>query len=118
MVWYISNLSFETNEDNLNELEEKLLDGENIRGSLDCLASEGGVYLVEKKGSSFLRQAEDYIISLNSPDPEVDRAFWDGDNYAFEIYVASTNPETKREVMEKAKNYLSSRGIEFKEENE
>ncbi len=111
MVWYIGKIDFETRM-HLTDIEEKIFEGGKVIGeivdnNLNVIAS-----FVEGAGSSFFRVSEEYVFSVEDRD-DPDR---DG-NYQYSLYVASVNPDVKRKVMERSKNYLINNKIKFMEEN-
>lgn len=122
MVWYITKLIFETSTNKIKELEKIALDSGKIRIELPLYEtdSDSTVRLIEGKNSSFLGACEDYVLCVDyygivGEDNEViENTF----NYEFSISVASNNPDTKKTVMDRVKNYLKAENIKFEEKHD
>ena len=116
MVWYTTELIFETSTNKLKELEKLALDSGKIRVEFPiCETDTSTIRLIEGKNSSFLRVCEDYVLYVDYYGIIEDN-IEDKTNYEFNILVASNNPDTKKEVIDRVKNYLKAEKIKFEEE--
>ncbi len=120
MVWYIHKFRFETDPSKLMELEKIIIDNGKTTFELSTLGCDdlSNVRLIEGKNSSFLRQSEDYFLLFDYAGIDFNEDMkGNAHNSSLGVYVASTNPDTKRSVAEKVKNYLNVENIKFEEEN-
>lgn len=118
MVWYISAFNFETTPKKLGELEKIILHDGKTRfvSILEDGFVQSAIRFIEGKNSSFLRQSEDYFLVLNYYGIFIDEgSVDDAIDYDFGIQVGSTDPDTKKIVTEKVKNYLIKENINFEE---
>ena len=111
MVWYIGKIMFKARR-LLTDLEENVLQGERVRKEICDPNIDLFVLFVEGANSSFLRGFEDYIFSI-----EEDNTSESGDNFQYSVSIGAIDPDVKRKVMERTKNYLSGINVKFEEEN-
>ncbi len=118
-MWYRTKLIFEASVKNVKDLQDKVFDGFKISERFSDDIGETATYLIESQISSFLRPGEDYVFHI-CHGLELENQDRYGEylkEYYFAVNIASTNPDTKRKIVDRVGGYLSSNNIEFKEED-
>jgi len=107
---------FEITPEKLGELEKIILNDGKTRFELPINGDDSStIRLIEGKNSSFLRQSEDYFLLVDYCGLFLDGSVIDTADHAFGVDVGSTNPDTKKIIKEKIKNYLIKENVKFEE---